>query len=805
LVGFRLGALHGAATLALSGRLSPGIEATLTTAAPGSTTTLSIGHAITPGIGRSPTAAPSTQAAPVLTATKLHIPPMRPGAIRRTRLISALIAGAATKLTLIDALPGSGKTSLLSEWHASPSERRSFAWLSLDGADNDPVRFCGGLIAALQTVIEDLGSSAQTALHSPGATLQDHVLPLLINDLAGISDFVVLVLDDYHLIANTEIHRAIEVLIERLPMSVQLVLATRSDPPLPLGRLRARGQLTEIRADDLRFTAAEAESFLNGVLELSLDEDEVAALHERTEGWAAGLQLAGLSLRGREDRRRFIDAFAGDDQQIVDYLGAEVLDQQPPAIREFLLRSSILDRLSAPLCAAVTESTDAAGLLRALERENLFVVPLDSRREWSRYHHLFAALLRHQLSRTEPELVPELHRRASAWYRQAGAIHEAIGHAISGAHFADATELITAHWYELLQQGLQETVAAWIDRLPPEAVTSDVGLCLTMAWLGVNTGRLDEVERWIDAAETAAAERAACGELPPLESGIASLRAIHRYMDGNVTAAVAAGRYALELEAAGPPTPWRPVGCPVLGLALHWHGRNDDAARTLAEAVTVAKTNGNHLAAMHASGGLAAISYERGDLEGAALHAGAATQLAEEHNLGEHWASSLSLTVRGQLLEDHGELEEADRVIDRAVALASRGVAAIEIAYSLDTLARVRQRQQRHDEAAALRRRAQAVVRACADPGILRARLTQTERGPRSASTATAPVDNETLSAAELNVLRLLRSEMPQREIAAELQLSFNTIKTHTRNIYRKLGASTRAEALTRARSRSVI
>jgi LuxR family maltose regulon positive regulatory protein len=752
--------------------------------------------------------APAVPTGPVMTATKLHIPPLRPRAVRRGRLVESLIAGAQTKLTLLDAPPGSGKTSLLSEWHADPEELRPFAWVSLDYADNDPVRLFDGLIAALQTVRRDLGERAQTALHTPGTTLEDHVLPLLINDLASLSEPLVLVLDDYHAIGNDQIHGPIDVLIERLPATAHLVLATRSDPPLSLSRLRARGQLTEIRADDLRFTTAEAELFLNDVLELELDEDEVARLCDRTEGWAAGLQLAGLSVKGREDRRQFIESFAGDDQQIVDYLGSEVLDRQPPPVREFLLRSSILDRLSGPLCAAVTGTGDAAVLLRQLERDNLFVVPLDSRRDWCRYHHLFADLLRHELARTQPQLLPQLHRQASEWYRQEGAIHEAIEHATAAGDFTEATQLITTHWYEFLQRGRHETVGAWIDGLPPETVTSDSNLCLTKAWLGVNMGRLDEVDRWIEAAERAAGERAACGDRPPLESGIASLQAIHRYMDGNVGAAVTAGRYALQLEAGGPPSPWRPVGCPVLGLSLHWHGRSDDATRTLDEAVRIAKANGNHLAAMHASGGLAAIKYQRGDLAAADLHAKEASQIAEEHDLGEHWASSLSLAVRGQLLEGHGELEEADRVIGRAAQLARRGVASMEIAYSLLTLAGVCKRLGRSDEAANLHQKARHTVRTCADPGILRDRLTRTERrlqvSPRSRPGRPSAVTDE-LSAAELNVLRLLRSEMSQREIAGELHVSFNTIKTHTRSIYQKLGVAARAEAIARARDLSLI
>jgi LuxR family maltose regulon positive regulatory protein len=747
-------------------------------------------------------------ATPIVAATKLHIPALRPGHLRRAELVEVLIADAQTRVSLVAAAPGSGKTSLLGEWHADTREHRPFAWISLDTADNDPVRFWDGVFAALQTIAPGIGGSAQASLHAPGTTIPDHVLPLLINDLAELAEPIVLVLDDYHLIENGDIHGAIQLLVERLPGAAHLVIATRSDPPLPLSRLRARGQLTEIRAADLRFDVTEAGAFLNDVVGLDLEPDEVARLHERTEGWAAGLQLAGLSLRGREDHRQFIYSFAGDDQQIVDYLGFEVLDNEPPELREFMIQSSVLERLSGPLCAAVTGNPNAELLLHRLERDNAFVVALDSKREWYRYHHLFAELLRHELARTAAESIPELHRRASTWYRNAELVHEAIEHAIAASDFNDAVELITAHWYEFLQRGRQETVASWIDKLPSETVIRDPDLCLTRAWLGVNTGRLDEVDRWIEAAGHAAAERPETGELPPLESGVASLRAIHRYMNGNVGAAVAAGRHALELERGGAASPWRPVGCPVLGLSLHWHGEREDASRTLTEAVRIARASGNHLAAMHASGGLAAIEYERGDAASAGSRAADAIALAEEHDLAEHWASSLSLAVRGQLLDRPEDLEAADRVLVRATELARRGVASIEIAYSLLALAGIRQRLGRHEEARRIYEEARNAVARCADPGILNERLVRAERAikfsPRPRATR-AGGGGEALSESEITVLRLLRSELSQREIAGELHLSFNTIKTHTRNIYRKLDVAERADAVARARELSLI
>ena len=748
-----------------------------------------------------------TSATPVLAATKLHIPALRPGHLHRVELVGALIAHAQSRVALIAAAPGSGKTSLLSEWHADPRESRRFAWISLDTADNDPVRFWDGVFAALQTTAPGIGGSAQAALHSPGTTVTDQVLPLLINDLAELPAPVVLVLDDYHLIENGQIHGAIELLVERLPSTAQLVFSTRADPPLPLSRLRARGQLIEIRGGDLRFNVAEAGAFLNDVVGLDLEPDEVASLHERTEGWAAGLQLAGLSLRGREDHHQFIDSFAGDDQHIVEYLGFEVLDNEPSELREFMIQTAVLERLSGPLCTAVTGNPDSERLLQSLERENAFVIALDSKREWYRYHHLFAELLRHELMRASPGVVVELHRRASAWYRDAGAIHEAIEHATAAGDFGGAIELITGHWYEFLQRGRQETVASWIDQLPSETVLRDPNLCLTKAWLGVNTGRLDDVDRWIQAAGRASIHPPQ-DEEPPLESGVASLRAIHRYMSGNVGAAVADGRRALELEKGGAASPWRPVGCPVLGLSLHWHGEHEDASRTLIEAVRIARANGNHLAAMHASGGLAAIEYERGDLSSANARTAEAIALAQEHALSEHWASSLSLAVRGQLLARADDPEAADQFLLRASELAHRGVASIEIAYTLLALAGLRQRLGRHDEAHRIYEDARKAISRCEDPGILNSRLARAERQGTFASRPRASRPggrSDALSDAELSVLRLLRSELSQREIAGELHLSFNTIKTHTRNIYRKLGVAERTEAISRARELSLI
>ena len=736
----------------------------------------------------------------MLAATKLEVPRVPAGLVQRGRLVEALTAASAAKLMLISAPAGSGKTTLLGEWHAAAAEERRFAWLSLDPSDNDPVRFFEGVIAALRGLVPGVGGQALAALAGP-TSLTDVVLPSLINDLADFSGRLVLVLDDYHLITNPRIHESLDYLLEHLPQALQLSLATRSEPPLALGRLRVRRELVEVHATQLRFTDGEATTLLNEVLGLGLDRDDIDRLQGRTEGWAAGLQLAALSLSGRDDAHGFISSFAGDDRPIVDYLGFEVLDGQSSEVRSFLLRTSLLDRLSGGLCDAVLdeeEEEDSAARLEELERANLFLVPLDDKRQWYRYHHLFAGLLRHELARTESELVPELHRRASAWFRAAGSVSEAIRHATLAGDASKASELITLHWYDYLQRGRIETVAGWLDALGDEAVAGDAGLCLTKAWIAVNTGHLDRVAQWIEAAD-----RASSGDgTAVVESGVAALREIYRYMDGNVDEAVEAGRRSVERGE----TPWRPVGCPVLGIALFWSGRSREAAEELEESVATARAAGNHLAVIHASGGLAAIRAERGDLGVAGEVAGDALELAEHRSLDDHWATTLARVVRGRALEQDGRLAEAGDVIEHSVELSRRGVAAVEIGYALLSHAEARQLQGDPDGAGQVLREARRTIDRCPEPGILKEMLARTERRlqrglRRRAGAGTAGE----LTDRELAVIRLLPSELSQREIADALYVSLNTIKTHTKSIYRKLDVEGRGEAVDRAHELGVI
>jgi LuxR family maltose regulon positive regulatory protein len=410
-------------------------------------------------------------------------------------------------LTLVSAPAGFGKTTLLADWLAAVAvDGRTVTWLSLDQSDNHPASFWTYLIAALQTAEPHIGASAISLLQSPQPPPIEPVLTLLLNELGGMSTDLLLVLDDYHVIDARDIHDGMGFLLDHLPLRLHLVIASRADPPLPLARLRARGELVEIRAADLRFTPDEAAVYLNQAMGLDLTAHDIAVLEDRTEGWIAALQLAALSLKGREDSASFIAGFSGDDRYIVDYLVEEVLKRQPVRIRQFLLQTSVLERLSGTLCDAVTgqDSGPGNGMLEALERANLFVVPLDDRRRWYRYHHLFADVLRARLLDEQPEKVPELHRRASAWYERNGEMSEAIRHALAAGDFSKAAELIELSAPALRRSRQEAALLGWLAALPDELlrcrpVLSNVfaGELLGEGKLEDADARLRDAERWL--------------------------------------------------------------------------------------------------------------------------------------------------------------------------------------------------------------------------------------------------------------------------------------------------------------------
>jgi LuxR family transcriptional regulator, maltose regulon positive regulatory protein len=446
-----------------------------------------------------------------LLETKLYVPRSRRGLVLRPRLSERLDPAIAPKLVLVSAPAGFGKTTLLTEWLAARSaalaDEQLAAWLSLDQGDNDPASFWAYVIAALRTVASGVGDSALALLDAAQPPPIETVLTMLLNDLSVVAGEIVLVLDDYHVIDAREVQDGMAFLLDHLPPRLHVVIASRIDPALPLARLRARGELTEIRAAELRFTADEAAAYLNGMMGLRLTARDVAALEERTEGWIAALQLAALSMQGRDDVASFIASFAGDDRYVVDYLAEEVLARQPEHVQTFLLQTSILGRLSGPLCDAVTGQGGGKAMLEALDRGNLFLVPLDDRRRWYRYHHLFADVLQARLLDGQPGQVPDLHRRASAWYEQNGEQPAAIGHALAARDFERAADLLELTILAMRNTRQEAKLRGWLEMLPDEVVQARPVLSVYFAGVLLISGeiegvedRLRDAERWLKPA-----------------------------------------------------------------------------------------------------------------------------------------------------------------------------------------------------------------------------------------------------------------------------------------------------------------
>jgi LuxR family transcriptional regulator, maltose regulon positive regulatory protein len=563
---------------------------------------------------------------PIL-ATKLYIPRPRPNVVSRPRLLERLNEGLHRKLTLISAPAGFGKTTLVSEW--VEGIERPTAWLSLDEGDNDPARFLAYLVAALQTIAATIGEGVLGVLQSPQPPPPEAILTALLNEMTTLPDNFVLVLDDYHVLDAKAVDIALTYLVEHLPPQMHLVIATREDPQLPLARLRARSHLTELRAADLRFTPSEAAAFLNQVMDLSLSAADIAALEGRTEGWIAGLQLAALSMQGHQDVPRFIRAFAGDHRYIVDYLVEEVLQRQPEPVRSFLLQTAILDRLNGPLCDAVTGQQEGNARLEALERGNFFVVPLDDKRHWYRYHHLFAEVLSAHLLAEQPDQVAPLHRRASEWYEQHDSPTEAIRHALAAKDFARAADLIELAVPDMRRSRQEATVLGWLKVLPDELVHCRPVLSVGYAWALLAGGeleaahaRLRDAERWLDTtADTSELALALSAEMVVVDkeefrrlpASIAVYRAALAQVQGDVADTVKYARRVLDLlpeeDHLG-----RGAAAALLGLASWASGDLEAAYRTFADGMERVQMAGNHSDAISGTIALADIRIAQGRL-----------------------------------------------------------------------------------------------------------------------------------------------------------------------------------------------
>ncbi|PKN98913.1 MAG: helix-turn-helix transcriptional regulator [Chloroflexi bacterium HGW-Chloroflexi-4] len=523
-----------------------------------------------------------------LLLSKLYSPPIRPNVVSRHRLVEKLNAGRLSKLTLISAPAGFGKTSLLSEWIAE--SKKPAAWLSLDEGDSELNRFLSYFVKALQSIEINIRKEVLDGFLSrqSQSSIIEPLLIELLNEISSSPTNFIFVLDDYHLIDSRQVDQTLTFLIENLPPQMQLVIATREDPPLSLARLRMRGQLTELRATDLRFTSSEAATFLNQMMGFTLREKDIQALETRTEGWIAGLQLAALSMQGRSDTAGFIKAFTGSHRFVVDYLVSEVLDHQPDTVRRFLLETSILNRLSGSLCEAVTEQAGGKEMLETLERGNLFVIPLDDQRQWFRYHHLFSDVLQAHLLEGSADKVFGLHKRACAWFEQNGFPTDAIHHALEAEDYEHAAELIELIRPEMDLSCLSSTWLGWVKKIPDELVRIRPVLSVGYAWALLDCGEMEpsevhllNAERCLNAPEGQMVV-VDVEQFRSLPATIATARAYRSLTLGDVPGTVRFARQALELIPEGNQTRYSEA-ISLLGLAQYTNGDLEEAERSLTD------------------------------------------------------------------------------------------------------------------------------------------------------------------------------------------------------------------------------
>ena len=636
---------------------------------------------------------------PILT-TKLYIPPLCPNLVSRTHLIDRLNRLPGRRFTLISAPAGFGKTTFLSEWIAQSN--LPAAWISLDENDSDIIHFLHYLVAALQGIEVTISPATCTVLESAQQVPAESVLTNLINDIASIQKEFVLVLDDYHLLESELVHQSVEFLINHLPSNIHFIIVSRADPPLPLAKLRAQDQLAEFRAADLCFSIAEATTFFNGLMNMRFSSHVISLLQQRTEGWIVGLQLAALSMQGRDDIPSFIKHFAGDDRHIVDYLAEEVLNLQPAAVQNFLLQTSILARLSASLCDFVTQTQESQAMLEHLEMANLFVVPLDNRRRWYRYHHLFADLLRHRLRQTKGDRIPELHSRASRWYETNSMKDEAVEHALTGRDFERALRLIKEQIDPVWQRGEHTKMRRWLAALPVELVYTRPRLCILHAWDMFTSGHQEAAEQSLQAAEQAldprrdrASEtssidqaRLSDSDRMEIQGKAAAIRAFLASYRGEAPAIKKYSLQALEYLPEQDVT-WRSAATSALGDAYSFIGELAEAYRVRLEALKMSKAAGNFYMAVIASIKLAVTMRQQGRLKQVREICQQQLQIAKESGLSQSVVVGSLLSVCGEILAEFNDLEGAIHQAKKGAALNEGGRDLMMLGWSYLCLIRV--------------------------------------------------------------------------------------------------------------------
>jgi LuxR family maltose regulon positive regulatory protein len=649
-----------------------------------------------------------------LLRTKFYVPPIRSIQIARPRLIDLINGGLDKALILISAPAGYGKTTLVSRW--LKETKITSAWLSLDNGDNDPIRFLQYLLTTLLPIAPGIENDLLGMLQGIQPAQFENVINQLVNELASVSDPFVLVLDDFHVIQSEAVLKILSYLLEHLPNQMHLAILTRTDPPLPLSRLRVRGQLLDVRADQLRFTQAEIASFLNETMGLTLSANDLSAMEARTEGWIASLQMAAFSMQGSKDIHGFVSAFTGSHHYVMDYLAEEVLKLQPKKVSNFLLRTSILDRLCGPLCEAVvetdtTEPIDGQAMLESLEEKNLFTIPLDDERRWYRYHHLFADVLRKRLEHQFPHLLPQLHRCASQWYEKNGFISESIQQAIAAGDQDRAAKLIEDNGCLLLMSGEVTTLLNWAEAIDFQAENRP-WLAIQKAWALALTGDLDSVEPTLKVPEKLLSPLESTDEVRTMVGTIAAARAHCANSRGDTRSAA---KYALEALQLLPycssiSQSIRSVATSLLGDTSWINGNLEEAKRAYNEAIRIGREAGNRHAVIISNSNIADILIEQGQL----------------HRAADTYAQSLQMAVRpdgqrsplagkiyaglGMLAYERNQLNDAEQYIHQCIGLSQQwGDGDLEaIAFAM--LARLEQARGNSDNAHEAMRQAERLA-----------------------------------------------------------------------------------------------
>ena len=612
-----------------------------------------------------------------LLRTKFFVPPIRSSQIARPRLSDLIDEGLDRALILVSAPAGYGKTTLVSSW--LKEKKIPFAWLSLDSGDNDPIRFLQYLIAAMAPFAPDVEAEAPGMLQGIQPAQFETVINLLVNELASIPDPIFLVLDDLHLIQTETVLKILAFLLDHLPPQMHLALITRIDPPLPLARLRARNRLTEIRADQLRFTRDEIAAFLNDVMELMLSADDLSAIEKRTEGWIAGLQLAALSMQSSKDIHGFVSAFTGSHHYVMDYLVEEVLKSQPEKLGSFLLQTSILDKMCGPLCESVLdarpeEPVDGRAMLESLERMNLFVIPLDDERRWYRYHHLFADVLRKRLEQHYPDALPRLHARASQWFEQHGLLPEAIRHSLTGGDQERAIQLIEQNAPVLIMSGELNALSNWIKAVETRFQTHP-WFHIIKAWLSILTGRLERAEEEFQVAEKLMSSLEAGTEIKLMQGAIATGRSYRSFMEGDTNRTAAFAREAVNYlpDVNLISRSIRGIATALLGEASLMNGDLESAQQACSEAKQIGQASGNAHVVIIVDCALGRIFTEQGLLHQAAEIYAEAIQIATRPDGKRLTVAGEPFTELSQVSYELNDLENAKEQVHSCLALCRQG------------------------------------------------------------------------------------------------------------------------------------